>query len=176
MEILPLCVAVFRTSLGVRSLPSKGVNAEPPWIRPSQPRRPLRSGLVVAGALVLFCCVGVAGLAAWNLQAVTRAAGPVRHTADGFLRQLTTGDTDGAYDQLCADSRSRWSRIGFSSWVRTPPTVQDYEIVDVAVTSRRGRPQGTVTVRLTRDSGITEQRDLSVITEDGGWRVCGDPY
>ncbi|WP_018723326.1 Rv0361 family membrane protein [Salinispora fenicalii] len=152
------------------------MNAEPPWIRPSQPRRPVRTGLVVAGAMVLLCCVGVAGLAAWNLQAVTRAAGPVRLTADGFLRQLTTGDTTGAYEQLCADSRSRWSKIGFTSWVRTPPTVQDYEIVDVAVTSRRGRPQGTVTVRLTRDSGTTEQRDLSIVTEDGGWRVCGDPY
>lgn len=152
------------------------MEAEQPWIRPSQPRRPVRAGLVVVGAAVLLCCVGVAGLAAWNVQAVTRAAGPVRLTADGFLRQLTTGDTAGAYERLCADSRSRWSKLGFSSWVSTPPTVRDYEIVDVSVATRGGRPQGTVTVRLTRDGGNVEERELSVVPEDGGWRVCGDPY
>ncbi|MEW2382181.1 DUF4878 domain-containing protein [Micromonospora sp. NPDC047707] len=152
------------------------MGAEQPWSRPARPRRPVRAGLVFAGVGVALCCVGVAGLGARNLQVVTQASGPVRETADGFLRSVTAGDTDGAYDRLCADARTRWSQLGFTSWVRTPPTVSDYEILDVSVATRRGRPQGTVTVRLTRDSGTTEQREMTVVKEDGGWRVCGDPY
>lgn len=136
----------------------------------------MRAGLTFAGIGVALCCVGVAGLGAWNVQLVTQAAGPVRETADGFLQQVTAGDTAGAYDRLCADARSRWSELGFTSWVRTPPVVRDYEIVDVSVATRAGRPYGTVTVRLTRESGSTEQRALSVVREDAGWRVCGDPY
>lgn len=136
----------------------------------------MRTGLVFAGAGVALCCVGVAGLGAWNVQVVTGASGPVRQTADGFLRQVATGDTDSAYEQLCADTRTRWSELGFTSWVRTPPVVRDHEIVDVSVTTRAGRPHGTVTVTLTRDSGDTEQRELTVVEEDGSWRVCGDPY
>ncbi|TBL33243.1 hypothetical protein EYA84_17750 [Verrucosispora sp. SN26_14.1] len=146
-----------------------------PWSRPARRRHPVRVGLVFAGAGVALCCIGVAGLGAWNVQVVTQAAGPVRETAEGFLREVTTGDTDSAYERLCADSRSRWSELGFTSWVRTPPTVRDYEIVDVSVATDRGKPHGTVTVRLTRESGTTEQRELSVVREDG-WRVCGDPY
>ncbi|WP_433527881.1 hypothetical protein ACQPYA_15985 [Micromonospora sp. CA-263727] len=152
------------------------MGAAQPWSRPARRRQPVRAGLVFVGAGMALCCVGVAGLGAWNVQLVTQAAGPVRDTAEGFLRQVTAGDTDGAYERLCADSRSRWSQLGFTSWVRTPPVVRDYEIVDVSVATRSGRPYGTVTVRLTRDSGGTEQRDLSVVREDGGWRVCGDPY
>ncbi|PZF88010.1 Rv0361 family membrane protein [Micromonospora deserti] len=152
------------------------MGAEQPWSRPARQRRPVRAGLVFAGAAVALCCVGVAGLGAWNVQVVTQASGPVRETADGFLRSIAAGDADGAYDRLCADARSRWSEIGFTSWVRTPPVVSDYEIVDVSVATRGGRPRGTVTVRLTRDSGASEQRALSVVREDGGWRVCGDPY
>ncbi|RKN41438.1 hypothetical protein [Micromonospora endolithica] len=152
------------------------MGAEQRWSRPARRHRPVRAGLVFAGIGVALCCVGVAGLGAWNVQVVTQASGPVRETADGFLRSVAAGDTDGAYDRLCADTRTRWSPIGFTSWVRTPPLVDDYEIVDVSVATSRGRPEGTVTVRLTRDTGGTEQRELSVIKESGGWRVCGDPY
>nr|WP_205808205.1 hypothetical protein [Micromonospora sp. HNM0581] len=136
----------------------------------------MRTGLVVAAAGVALCCVGIAGLGAWNVQLVTQAAGPVRQTTEGFLREVTTGDTGSAYERLCDEARTRWSEIGFTSWVRTPPVVRDYEIMDVSVATHGGRPLGTVTVVLTRDSGSTEQRDLTVVREDGGWRVCGDPY
>ncbi|RIV37370.1 Rv0361 family membrane protein [Micromonospora radicis] len=152
------------------------MGAAQPWSRPARRRHPVRTGFVVAAVGVALCCVGVAGLGAWNVQLVTQAAGPVRETADGFLRQVTAGDTDGAYERLCADARGRWSQLGFTSWVRTPPVVRDYEIVDVSVATRGGQPHGTVTVRLTRDSGTSEQRDLSVVREDGDWRICGDPY
>ncbi|WFF04342.1 hypothetical protein [Micromonospora sp. WMMD964] len=136
----------------------------------------MRAGLAFAGFGVALCCVGVAGLAAWNLQTVRQAAGPIRDTADGFLNEVTLGDSDRAYQRLCEDARSRWSAIGFTSWVRTPPMVTDYEITDVSVTTRSGRPQGTVTVKVTRSGGLSEERRLPVVREGGDWRVCGDPF
>jgi len=54
--------------------------------------------------------------------------------------------------------------------------VTDYEITDVSVSTKGGRPRGTVTVRLTRDGGISEERRLPVVREGGDWRVCGDPF
>ncbi|MEV4811394.1 Rv0361 family membrane protein [Micromonospora avicenniae] len=152
------------------------MGAGQPWNRPARRHRPMRVGLVFAGVGVALCCIGVTGLGVRNLQVVTQAATPVRETADEFLRQVVLGDTGRAYDRLCSQARKKWSEGGFESWVRTPPEVRDYEIVDVSVTTRDGRPLGTVVVQLTRASGVTEQRELPVVREDGGWRVCGDPF
>jgi hypothetical protein len=136
----------------------------------------VRAGLVLAGILVGLCCIGVSGLGLWNVQAVRQAQGPVRDTAEGFLRELSAGDTDAAYDRLCSDTRTRWSRLGFDQWVRTPPQVTGHEIHEVSVSTRSGRPEGTVRAGLTRADGRAQERDLRVVRDPEGWRVCGDPY
>ncbi|MEV0326744.1 hypothetical protein CA850_27940 [Micromonospora echinospora] len=146
------------------------------WSRPHRPHRPVRVGLVVAGAALGMCCVGVAGLGAWNVQAVRQADAPVRQTAEAFLTEVAAGDADRAYRRLCAPARTRWSPVGFAAWVRTPPVVTGHQVTDVSVSTRDGQPTGTVTVRLIRDGGRTEQRDLRVVREDDDWRVCGDPF
>lgn len=139
-------------------------------------RRPVRTGLLLGGLTMLLCLVGVAGLGAWNMQVVTQAGGPVRETADGFFQELSAGDVERAYQRLCAQARSRWSEVGFAGWARTPPAVTGYEILDVSVRTKAGRPIGEVTVRVTREGGTAEERRLPVVKEDGEWRVCGDPY
>ncbi|SCL31752.1 protein of unknown function [Micromonospora rhizosphaerae] len=149
---------------------------EQPWTRPARPRRPVHTGLVLGGWGLGLCLVGVAGLAVWNVQVVLQAKGPVRQTAEDFFREVAAGDTDRAYDRLCSDTRSRWSQVGFGSWVRTPPQVNGWEITDVSVATLGGRPRGTVTVRVTRDGGDSEERKLPVVQEHGKWRVCGDPF
>ncbi|OKI85133.1 Rv0361 family membrane protein [Micromonospora sp. CB01531] len=149
---------------------------EQAWSRPARPRRPVRSGLVLAGLGLGLCLIGVAGLGVWNVQMMLQANGPVRDTADAFLREVASGDTDKAYQKLCRDARSRWSAVGFGSWVRTPPQVSGYEITDVSVATERGIPRATVKARLTRDGGASEERTLRVVQEDGKWRVCGDPF
>ncbi|GAA2712014.1 hypothetical protein ACFY2R_17635 [Micromonospora olivasterospora] len=146
------------------------------WTRPVRRRRPVRTGLLFAGLGLGLCLIGVAGLGAWNLQLVTRSTEPVRQTADGFFREVAAGDVDRAYERLCSEARGKWSAGGFGAWVRTPPQVTGYEITDVSVATRGGRPLGTVTVRLTRDGGGSEERRLPVVREDGRWRVCGDPF
>lgn len=146
------------------------------WSRPHRPHRPVRVGLVVAGAALGMCCVGVAGLGAWNVQAVRQADAPVRQTAEAFLTEMAAGNTEGAYRRLCANARTRWSPVGFAAWVRTPPVVTGHQVTDVSVSTRDGQPTGTVTVRLIRDGGRIEQRDLRVVREDDDWRICGDPF
>ncbi|MFI6225863.1 hypothetical protein ACIBCR_00935 [Micromonospora echinospora] len=146
------------------------------WSRPHRPHRPVRVGLVVTGAALGMCCVGVAGLGAWNVQAVRQADAPVRQTAEAFLTELAAGDADGAYRRLCANARTRWSPVGFAAWVRTPPVVTGHQVTDVSVSTRDGQPTGTVAVRLIRDGGRAEQRDLRVVREGDDWRICGDPF
>ncbi|MGR6319595.1 hypothetical protein Q2K19_27930 [Micromonospora soli] len=146
------------------------------WTRPARRRRPMRAGTLFGGLGIGLCLVGVAGVAVWNLQVVLQSNGPVRDTTDAFLREVAAGDTDQAYGKLCREARGKWSQLGFSSWVRTPPQVSGYEITDVSVATRGGRPHGTVKVRLTRDGGASEERSLPVVQEDGKWRVCGDPF
>lgn len=132
--------------------------------------------LAVAALALLWCCIGAAGLGAFSFQSVFRASGPVRATADGFLREVTAGDTGRAYDRLCRTARARWSPDGFAQWVRTPPVITRYEITDVSVATRGGRPRGTVSVRLTRATGPADERKLVVVKESARWRVCGDPF
>ena len=136
----------------------------------------MRTGLLLGGLAMILCLVGVAGLGAWNLQVIVGASGPVRETADGFFREVSAGEVDRAYERICAPARGRWSEVGFAGWVRTPPVVSGYEIVDVSVRTKGGKPVGEVVVRVTRDGGASERRTLPVVREKGEWRVCGDPF
>lgn len=131
---------------------------------------------VLAGVALLFCCVGAAGLGAWNLQAVYRASGPARAAADAFLRDVAAGNPSAAYDRLCPDTRARISRDRFAQRVRALPGIRKYQIKDVSVATDRSELKGTVTAKVTWDTGVFEDRELAVVTVDGSWRVCGDPF
>ncbi|MEV4755136.1 hypothetical protein AB0J86_08485 [Micromonospora sp. NPDC049559] len=139
-------------------------------------RRVGRGVLLSTGVLLLVCCVGAAGLGAWNLQAVLRASGPARQAADAFLGQLVSTEPAAAYDRLCADTRARWTREAFAQRVDAPPRILRYRIGDVAVATRGGKPQGTVTAELTLESGAVYRRELTVVRDGDDWRVCGNPY
>lgn len=132
-------------------------------------------GLLV-GVALLFCCVGAAGLGAWNLQAVYRASGPARVATEGFLRDVSSGDVSAAYGRLCPETQRRIGRDGFAQKVRALPGIRRYEIEDVSLATARTEMKGTVTVRVTWATGVLEDRKLNVVTVDGDWRVCGDPF
>ena len=146
--------------------------------RPHRPRRwlSLRRVLLLSGAGVLICCIGAAGLGAWNLQSIRRASGPARQAADAFLTDLVTGDAAGAYDRLCSGTRQRWSRAEFIRRVGTAPRINRYALDDVSVATEDGHLKGTVTTRLTLDSGAVDRHKLTVVRDGDDWRVCGDPF
>lgn len=139
-------------------------------------RRPLRAALLGAGVVVLLCGIGAAGLAVWSYQSVRGSAGPARVAAERFLDRLAAGDTAGAHEQLCADTRRRWPREDFTREVAGAAPITGYAVSDVDVVTRSGRPRASVTVRLTRLAGPAEQRAVPVLREGGTWRVCGDPF
>jgi hypothetical protein len=143
----------------------------------TRPRRALRRVLLLVVGLTLFvCCVGAAGLGAWNYQSIRRAAGPAQQAADRFLGDVRSGDQSGAYDRLCADTRARWSRPQFALRVSTPPTINRYAIENVKITSKDGQQRAAVSVALTRDSGAVDNHTLPMVKGDDGWQVCGDPF
>ena len=150
--------------------------AHEPAARPTR-RRPLRRLALLSGAaLLLLCCIGAAGLGAWNFQSVRRSAGPARHAADAFLARVTANDATGAYDRLCTTTRQRWSRTEFATLLAGPPRISRYRLRDVKVATRDGKPRGSVTAELTMDSGRVDDHELVVVRDDGAWRVCGDPF
>lgn len=128
------------------------------------------------GVALLFCLVGAAGLGAYNLQAVYRASGPAQEAAEAFLRDVTAGNLPAAYERLCPDTRSRVTRDGFAQRVRALPGIRTYEIRDVSVATNRAELKGTVTADVTWETGVPEARTLTMVTVDGDWRVCGDPF
>jgi hypothetical protein len=147
--------------------------------RPPPPHRSRRRvglpGLLV-GVALLFCCVGAAGLGAWNLQSVHRASGPARAAAEAFLRAVAAGDTATAYNQMCPETRGRVDRAGFAQKIRALPAIGRYEIRDVSVATDGRELKGTITATVTWATGVREDRKLSMVTVDGDWRVCGDPF
>ncbi len=147
-----------------------------PFSRRGRPPRRLRIALTLTGVTAFVCCVGATGLGAWNFQHVRRSAGPARQAADEFLRDVTTGDTAGAYDRLCAATRTRWSRDEFIRRLTVPPTITGYDIMDVAVATKSGELRGTVTAKLIRHSGVVDRRALPLVKDGADWRVCGDPF
>lgn len=140
-----------------------------------RPRRRWRVVSLVCAAVLLLCVVGAAGLGLWSYQSVRGTAAPARATAERFLARLVDGDPTGAYALLCAATRGRWTQPEFTRVTATTRLAR-YEVREVRVVTRGGRPQATVTVRLTHRSGPQEVRAVPVVRVDGAWWVCGDPY
>lgn len=135
----------------------------------------LRTALLVVGLVVFVCCVGAAGLGAWNYQLLRGTSGPVRAAADGFLRDVSSdGSAAAAYDQMCPATRDRWTREEFVRRATGPDAVIRYAIEQVKVATRDGQPEGTVSTRLVRRSGAVDNRKLQVVKDGDNWRVCGD--
>ncbi|GGM29753.1 DUF4878 domain-containing protein [Dactylosporangium sucinum] len=146
---------------------------------PQQPQRSrtLRTVLIVVGVVLAVCCVG-AGVGGYFLfRNVKDAVGPTRDAAEAFVQYLEAGNTDAAYDSLCADTRGAYTREAFAAGVAKQPKIKDHAVQGVFVnTGSNGRTTGTVTMRLTLDTGFTDQHTFVLLKENGTWRVCGQPY
>lgn len=129
----------------------------------------------VVAATATVCGVGAGGLGLWTFQSVRDNRGPARQAAEEFLRDLSTGDADGAYGRLCTRARERMGRSGFTDWFHAQPRIDRYRITDVSIAPQDNGFTGTVTAEVTWESGVVAEQKLAVATDDGRWRVCGDP-
>ncbi|MFK3979910.1 hypothetical protein ACI2K4_05945 [Micromonospora sp. NPDC050397] len=142
----------------------------------ARPGRALRRTLFVVAVTLFVCCVGAAGLGAWNYQSIRLATGPARKATETFLDRVSAGDHAGAYGRLCPATRERWTLPRFALRAQTPSSVTGYTVGDVKISSKRGRQSAEVTVALARQAGAVDEHKVPVVRGDDGWRVCGDPF
>lgn len=95
-----------------------------------------------------------------------------RLAVDAFLGRLAAGNLNGAYDQLCNDTRRRVEREDFVAGIGARPAVTTFAIEAVTPTGPSG---ATVRATLADPVGTATTYDLLVVDDRGTWRVCGSP-
>jgi hypothetical protein len=140
-----------------------------------EPRRRRRWPLILAivAVALLLCCGGV-GYGIYRL--VVGVSAPARDAATGFVEKLERGDTDAAYESLCAQTKEAFSRDKFDDFLATQQKITGHSTVGFSVNTSGGRETATVTMRLTNVDGSTTQHEFPLVKEGGTFRVCGDPY
>jgi hypothetical protein len=144
---------------------------------PAPPPRKRRTGrrLVVILVVVAVVCCGGAAAAAYGLFRLGTGVGPPRTAADTFLSDLERDDTAGAYGLLCGAVRGHLSQDSFTAFVAAQSHLRSHKIVNTSLSTVNGQASALVSADLTRDSGAGRQ-SMTLVKENGQWRVCGSPY
>ncbi|RKN15682.1 hypothetical protein D7147_24730 [Micromonospora musae] len=145
---------------------------EPIMVPPKNPQR-RRTVLVVIGVVLSLCCLGgvVGGFVLRDV--FQQATGPARDTVDTFAEAMIGRDYPTAYGQLCGQLRNRQSQADFAREQAEAFTPTDYEIVGLSVVNNNGRLNGRADVRWTLPNGTSGTQVLTLVKEDGDWRICG---
>jgi hypothetical protein len=170
---ISMSTVVRTTYRGSMTMP--GWQPVPPAPKPGNSRT-LRTVLIVVGVVLLLCCGGAIVGGVFLFRGVSHAVGPARDAADEFMTDPQTGDLPGAYDRLCADTRSRFTRDVFVDGAAVQPKIKSHRIVGVNVSNYNGKSSATVTAELTLDTGFVDRHAFTLVNEDGTWKVCGRPY
>jgi hypothetical protein len=141
-----------------------------------RPPTTLKTVLAVGCLVAILCCGGL-GIGGYVLfRRVGDAHAPIRAATVAFLDDLEAGDYTGAYDRLCGGTQERFSRDAFVAAVSGPETVRAYHIDRVRISNDKGRLGGTVNTTLVDAAGAPRTHTFDLTSEDGRWKVCGDPY
>lgn len=122
----------------------------------------------LSGALVC-AALAVGGFVGGHPRQDPAAA--ARIATDTFVSRLIAGNFDGAYDQLCAETRKRVERDDFLSGVGSRPAVRSYQIDRVEAVEKGF----SVRLTLADPGGAAAPQVFRVVEDLGAWRVCGDP-
>ncbi|GAA2358542.1 hypothetical protein [Dactylosporangium salmoneum] len=140
------------------------------------PKKTWRVVLIVVGAVLVLCCGGLGVGGYFLFKGVKEATGPALDAANQFVVNLEHGDTDAAYEQLCAGTRTAYTKDAFADGVAKQPKITAHKTTGVNVASINGRTTATATMTLTLDSGFSEQHAFPMLKESGDWKICGRPY
>jgi hypothetical protein len=143
---------------------------------PPRGNRGLRTVLIVAGVVLAVCCAGGIVGGVFLFRGAAKGIGPARDAADRFVTDLQDGDTTGAYDLLCARTRSAFTPDVFARGVGSQPKIVSHAFGGINLNSGRRGTTATVTMKLTTSSGFVDQHAFPLVEEDGAWKVCGSPY
>jgi hypothetical protein len=150
------------------------IPAQPP--APPKPRHTLRIVLIVVGVVLVLCCGGAIVGGFFLFRTVQTATAPARAAADAFITDLESGNRAGAYDRLCSSTQRQFTRDAFAQGIDRQPKVRSHAIDGVNVSNINGQVSGTVSTRLTMDTGFVDRHNFVLVKEDGQWKVCGQPY
>ena len=137
---------------------------------PDDLRKPL---LIVAGLVLLLCCGGFVVAGPFLLQGPQQPTVAARAATAAFLGRLEAADYAGAYDQLCAATRTRVSRDDFVAGASGRPRVVAHTIDAVAEVDD-GRPAVVVVTATLSYATSSAAQDFRVVVDAGAWRVCGN--
>ncbi|HKF92163.1 MAG TPA: hypothetical protein VKC52_11900 [Acidimicrobiia bacterium] len=154
--------------------PSAPWTAPPPppsWApRPPRPHRRRVWIYLLVGAVVVIVGLAVASGTIW-IQKVK----PPIDAANDYLRDLSRGDYEAAFDQLCAAEKVDASPEGLAG-AAADLDVDEYEVSPFDV--NRDGSRATVKVELSPDDLDGTDRFVRMRLEeiDGEWRPCGPLY
>jgi hypothetical protein len=145
----------------------------PAWTpRPPKPRRRRPWIYLLVGALVAIVGLAVASGTIW----ITKLKPPI-DAANDYLRDISRGDYEAAFDQLCeaeqVDGSPRSLRETINDLVFT---LSDYEVTpfDVHIDGDRARVEADLNPNVGgTDADIVDIRLRKI---DGDWRPCGGRF
>jgi hypothetical protein len=141
-----------------------------------RPPTTLKTVLAVALVVAVFCCGGLGAGGYVLSRKVGKAHSPIRDAAVLFLDDLEAGDYAAAYDRLCRATQERFTHAAFAAAVSGEKAVRAHHIDQVRITNDGVRLGGTVTATLVDAAGAPRTHTLTMTSESGAWKVCGDPY
>jgi len=148
-----------------------------PYQVPEPPKRhTLRLVLIIVGVVVVLCCAGAGIAGFFAYKGVKTATDPAQRTAESFVSDLESDNADAAYGLLCTQTRGSYTRDAFDQGLAKQPKIRSHKVNGVNVANINGRTSARVTMALTEDSGFTDQHTFTLVKENGGWKVCGQPY
>ncbi len=140
---------------------------------PSKPRgtgRTTRTVIIVAAVVALLCCAGAfTGGGIWFFRTVQGTTAPARNAATAYLDDVRDGNHPAAYGRLCEQLRSQLTEEEFARARAAEPPLGNYRVTATEVSSStdsQSRAEVTVTA-------AGRQQVLTLVEEDGDWRVCG---
>jgi hypothetical protein len=149
---------------------------------PYQPAPPprashtVRNVLITVGVVLVLCCGGGVIGGVFLFHGLSKATAPARDATDEFVTDLQNGDTSGAYQLLCAGTRSAFTPAAFAQGVAAQPKISGHQMDGVNVVTSNGHTSATVTVQLTTTGGFVDEHAFPLVKEGGRWKVCGQPY
>jgi Domain of unknown function (DUF4878) len=145
-------------------------------VPPQQRSHTVRTILIIVGIVLVLCCGGAIAGGVVLFKSVQSATGPARDTVDTFLNQLAAGETDAAYENLCAAAREQFTAEQFAQIVNGRPKITQHSIVGTNVVNSNGQVSASVNAEIRYADGSTDTHLFRLRKESGTWRVCGQPY
>lgn len=159
-----------------------GVTYPPPGVgypAPPQPprrRNTLRIVLIVVGIAAVVCLGAAAALGYVIARLINNTLVPPQQAARAYLEDLVAGDSAGAYGQLCATFRDRYTLDEYTELVEAQGPLEGFTITGTNVNANNGTTAGWVRVVIRFSEGPAEIHELDVAKEGDDWRPCGDPF